>query len=232
MSGPGIAGEEQAQALAAARLYAIIDLAYVEETDAAAAAAAVLDGGVGVLQLRAKGVAPAGLVPLARRIGSMAADAGVPFLINDHPELAAAVPGAGVHMGQDDGPIARARGIVGPGRLIGRSTHGVAQAVEAAAEGADYIGFGPLFATPTKPGRPAIGLGDIAEVQRRVPIPVFCIGGINASTLPGVLAAGALRVVVVSALLLAGDRADCARALVRAIDDFGKAPGDIAVRPA
>jgi thiamine-phosphate pyrophosphorylase len=89
--------------------------------------------------------------------------------------------------------------------LIGKSTHSVSQARDAAAEGADYIGFGPIFATPTKPGRPAVGLEDIAEAHRAVQIPIFCIGGIKLENLSDVIEAGARRVVIVSGLLKAAD---------------------------
>ena len=98
-----------------------------------------------------------------------------------------------------------------PPPLIGKSTHSFAQAVAAEAEGADYIGFGPLFATPTKPGRPAIGLDEIRRVHEAVRIPIFCIGGIKLENLGAVIAAGARRVVIVSGLLLARDIADYAR---------------------
>jgi thiamine-phosphate pyrophosphorylase len=111
-----------------------------------------------------------------------------------------------VHVGQDDAGVARARAVVGPGKIVGKSTHSVAQAVAAHVEGADYIGFGPLYATPTKPGRPAIGLADIEEVHRLVPIPIFCIGGIKRSNLEEICSAGARRVVIVSEMLMAADR--------------------------
>jgi thiamine-phosphate pyrophosphorylase len=103
--------------------------------------------------------------------------------------------------------------------IIGRSTHSLAQAKQALADGADYIGFGPLFPTPTKAGRPAIGLGDISEMEREVgsKIPAFCIGGIKPDNLGEVLAAGALRCVVVSHLLLAGDIAAATRSARAAI---------------
>jgi thiamine-phosphate pyrophosphorylase len=96
---------------------------------------------------------------------------------------------------------------VGPGKLIGRSTHSLDQARAALAEGFDYIGFGPLFPTPTKAGRPAIGLHEIAAMEREVgsQIPAFCIGGITRQTLPQVLTAGARRVVIVSDLLTSSD---------------------------
>ena len=121
-------------------------------------------------------------------------------------QVAAAVGCEGVHVGQDDAGVARARAVVGPGKIVGTSTHSLAQAVAAQAEGADYIGFGPLYATPTKPGRPAIGLADIAEVHRLVSIPIFCIGGIKRSNLEEICSAGARRVVIVSEMLMAADR--------------------------
>ena len=110
-----------------------------------------------------------------------------------------------MHIGQEDGSFPQARRLLGEGKLIGRSTHSLAQARAAFAEGFDYIGFGPLFPTPTKAGRPAIGLQEIATMQREIgeKIPAFCIGGITPETLPQVLAAGARRVVIVSALLQA-----------------------------
>jgi thiazole synthase len=113
----------------------------------------------------------------------------------------------GVHIGQEDGAIYDVRSRIGADMIIGRSTHSLAQAKQALADGADYIGYGPLFPTPTKAGRLAIGLGDIAEMEREVGsrIPAFCIGGIKPDNLSEVLAAGARRCVVVSHLLLAAD---------------------------
>jgi len=138
---------------------------------------------------------------------------GVPFILNDYPVLAAEIGAAGVHLGQDDGTPGAARLVMGPDRIIGRSTHSLDQARAALAEGFDYIGFGPLFPTPTKAGRPAIGLDDIAAMEREVGghIPAFCIGGIKRSNLTQVLAAGARRVVIVSDLLLAADVRAAAR---------------------
>jgi len=118
----------------------------------------------------------------------------------------------GAHVGQDDLAVDDARWRAGralagevPLPIIGKSTHSIEQAVAAAEAGADYIGFGPLFPTPTKAGRPAIGLSDIARVHELVKIPIFCIGGIKLANLPEVIAAGARRVVVVSGILQAPD---------------------------
>jgi len=115
------------------------------------------------------------------------------------------VPAEGAHVGQDDLSVAEARAAAGRPVIIGKSTHSLAQARAAAEEGADYIGFGPLFATPTKPGRAAIGLQDIAAAHADVEIPIFCIGGIKPENLASVRAAGAQRIVVVSAWLQADD---------------------------
>jgi thiamine-phosphate pyrophosphorylase len=189
------------------KLYAILDLGYVAAADAERATAALLAGGADVLQLRAKGHEPAAIEAIARRLLPICRVAGVPFIVNDHPAIAAAIDADGVHIGQDDGPLAPVRALLGPGKIIGRSTHSPDQARAAVAEGFDYIGFGPLFPTPTTLGRPGIGLADLAAVQAEVGprIPVFAIGGIRRDNLDIVLAAGARNVVIVSDLLTAPD---------------------------
>jgi len=189
------------------RLYAILDLGYVAEEHAATTAAALLEGGADVLQLRAKGHDFATIRRVAESLLPLCHTAGIPFILNDFPDLAAELGADGVHLGQDDGPLATARERIGTGKLVGRSTHSLDQARAALAEGFDYIGFGPLFPTPTKAGRPAIGLHDIAAMERDVGarIPAFCIGGITRSNLPEIIAAGARRVVIVSDLLKAPD---------------------------
>lgn len=192
-----------------AKLYGILDLGYVEPTRAPAMAKLLIEGGVDILQLRAKGAGLSVLVPLAIRVGALCRAAKIPFIVNDHPEVARESGADGVHVGQDDLSVAEARAISGS-RIVGKSTHSVDQAEAARAEAPDYIGFGPLFATPTKPDYRAIGLSDIAAVVRSSPFPVFCIGGIKPDNLPQVVAAGANRVVIVSGLLLADDvRATC-----------------------
>jgi thiamine-phosphate pyrophosphorylase len=196
-----------------ALLYAILDLGYVVPANAAATAGQLLAGGADVLQLRAKSHDAATILEVASALMPLCRAAGVPFILNDHPQLAAELDCDGVHIGQDDGTLSAAREIIGPGKLIGRSTHSLAQARAALTEGFDYIGFGPLFPTPTKPGRPAIGTHEIVEMQRSVgaEIPAFCIGGINRGNLPDIIAAGARRVVIVSDLLGSGDIAAATR---------------------
>ena len=189
------------------RLYCILDLGYVKQADAQHVATALLAGGADLLQLRAKGQSLALIEDVARRVLPLCRAAGVPFILNDHPALAAALGADGVHLGQDDGSLAAARELTGEKILVGRSTHSLEQARAALAEGFDYIGFGPLFPTPTKAGRPAIGLSDIAAMARDIGayIPASCIGGIHPGNLAQVRAAGARRIVMVSALLQAGD---------------------------
>jgi thiamine-phosphate pyrophosphorylase len=193
--------------LSDALLYALLDLGYVAEADLETTARALIAGGADLLQLRAKNHDPAAIEAMARRVLSICRAEGVPFIVNDHPAIAARVGADGVHIGQDDGSLAEARAIVGADAIVGRSTHSPEQAAAAVAEGFDYIGFGPLFPTPTKLGRPGIGLDDVAEVQNHLAcrLPVFCIGGIKRANLPAVLAAGARRVVIVSDLLTAPD---------------------------
>ena len=189
------------------KLYAILDLGYVAQADRVATALKLIAGGADLLQLRAKGHDMEEIRDVAKEILPICRAAGVPFIINDYPELASEIDADGVHVGQDDGPLAAAREMIGSGKIIGRSTHSLVQAGAALDEGFDYIGFGPLFPTPTKLGRPGIGLADISAMQSDVgaKIPAFCIGGIKRANLPEVVAAGARRVVIVSDLLTAGD---------------------------
>jgi thiamine-phosphate pyrophosphorylase len=200
------------KAIGDALLYGILDLGYVDVSQLEHVTERLMEGGVDVLQLRAKGFEEEVIEVCARRIIPLTENAGVPFILNDHPELVPSIGAQGAHVGQDDFSVADARwragrALAGEVELpsIGKSTHSLAQALDAVEQGADYIGFGPLFSTPTKPGRPAVGLDDIAEVHRRVSLPIFCIGGIKRENLEQVLNAGARRVVVVSGILQAAD---------------------------
>ena len=126
-------------------------------------------------------------------------------MINDRPDLAVLADADGVHVGQDDTPVAEARAIVGADRLVGLSTHSPAQVDAAASAGVDYIGVGPVNATPTKPGRPAVGLELVRYAAARAPMPFFAIGGIAAGNVAAVRAAGGERIAVVRALTEASD---------------------------
>lgn len=194
------------------RLYGILDLGYVESSEAPRVAEQMIDGGVDLIQLRAKGRPSAEIARVAAALHGVTLRRGIPLFINDCPEIARTVRAEGVHVGQDDSPIAEAREIAGLDCAVGKSTHSVDQAIGAFYEGADYIGFGPIFATPTKPDYQPIGLDEIRKVHDAVRVPIFCIGGIKLDNLAQVIAAGARRVVVVSGLLLANDIASYARA--------------------
>ncbi len=192
--------------LADCRLYGILDLGYVRYLDAAWFAHQMVKGGVDILQVRAKGRPASEVLAFADQAYQITEDAGVPLIINDHPALVGDTHANGAHIGQDDGSLAAARAEAGPGKIIGRSTHTVEQALAARDEGADYLGFGPLFATPTKPDYAPIGLDDIARVHAEITDrPIFCIGGIKNENLPAIIAAGARRVVIVSGILQAAD---------------------------
>ena len=198
--------------LAKTRLYGILDLGYVAAADLERVAEQMLQGGVDIVQLRAKDSDEHAIEAFGNRIQPILAAASVPLIINDYPELVPSVGADGAHVGQEVLAVADARwragralaGEVAP-PIIGKSTHSLEQAVAAARDGADYIGFGPLFPTPTKLGRPGIGLENIRRVHELVQIPIFCIGGIKLENLDQVVAAGARRVVIVSGILQASD---------------------------
>ena len=186
-------------------LYGIIDLSYVAPASVVEVAAQMIDGGVDILQLRAKKFIADDVRWLGEQLHPVTEGARIPLVINDLPEAAADLRAEGVHVGQDDVSVEEARALAGYRTIIGKSTHSVEQAIAAACEGADYIGFGPLFSTPTKPNYAPIGLDDIALVHKAMDIPIFCIGGIKLENLERVLAAGARRVVIVSGILKAKD---------------------------
>lgn len=194
------------------RLYGILDLSYVNTADAARVTEVMIEGGVDLIQLRGKQCSLDELADLAVRLHEVTSRFATPLIVNDHAEIAAKVPVEGVHVGQDDDLIDVARKKTGRNVLVGKSTHNFEQALAAQHEGADYIGFGPIFATPTKPDYQPIGLKQIESVHRNVALPIFCIGGIKINNLEQVIAAGARRVAIVSGLLKAPDIAEYARA--------------------
>jgi thiamine-phosphate pyrophosphorylase len=194
-----------------ALLYGIIDLGYVNTQDAARILEQVIAGGIDAVQLRGKNRSIEDLTALAEELLPITRLANIPLIANDHAAIAQDVPVEGVHVGQDDEAIENVRARVARPIIVGKSTHSIAQAVAAEREGADYIGLGPIFSTPTKPDYPPIGFEQVREVHQRVSIPIFCIGGIKLENLADVIAAGAKRVVMVSGLLQARDPAAYAR---------------------
>ena len=201
------------------RLYGIVDMGYTAPEQVEARTHALIDSGVRIIQLRAKGVELPLVKTWAVAMQTICRERGVIFVLNDYPEMAAEIGADAVHVGQDGGSLADVRKVVGERMIIGRSTHSLEQAMQARQEGADYIGFGPLFPTGTKPGRPSIGLRDITAAQEAAgDMPLFCIGGINETTLPEVLHAGARRVVIVSWLLQQEDIAGTAQSVIRQLE--------------
>jgi thiamine-phosphate pyrophosphorylase len=174
-------------------------------------ASGMIEGGVDLIQLRGKTQTLEQLTEIAGKLHTITSRADIPLIINDHALVAQSVPLEGMHVGQDDDPVAAARKKAGRSLLVGKSTHSFEQALAAQGEGADYIGFGPIFATPTKPDYQPIGLKEINRVHAAVALPIFCIGGIKIENLEQVLAAGARRVAIVSGLLKAPDIVEYAR---------------------
>jgi len=175
--------------------------------------AGALGAGVDIVQLRIKDASDADIVAVGRRFAAAAAEHDVLFILNDRPDLVAATGADGVHVGQDDGTVADARRIVGPDRLVGRSTHSPAQVDDAVRRAVDYIGVGPVHETPTKPGRPAVGLELVRYAAAHATLPFFAIGGITTANVAAVRDAGAERIAVVRALTEAPDPAAAAHAL-------------------
>ena len=222
-------GDERRARLRDARLYLVCGAAGDGRGDLRAFLEAALRGGVDVVQLREKDpVASDEAILAAARTFRDACDAhGALFVLNDRPDLAAAARADGVHVGQDDMPVAEARALVGEDVLLGRSTHTPAQVEDAAVADVDYFAVGPVHATPTKPGRPAVGL-ELIRHAAGAPraLPWFAIGGIDAANVGAVVAAGATRIVVVRALTEARDPEATARAL------RGALPQEAGVGPA
>jgi thiamine-phosphate pyrophosphorylase len=202
--------------LAEARLYLCTD-ARRSQGDLPGFLDAVLGAGVDIVQLREKGLEAGEELALLEAFAAACRRHGRLLAVNDRADVALAAGADVLHLGQDDLPVPVARRILGPGPVIGRSSHSPAQAGAVAAEpGVDYFCAGPVWATPTKPGRPGTGLDLVAHVAQAKPArPWFAIGGISLDRLPDVLAAGATRVVVVRAITEADDPAAATRAFAR-----------------
>lgn len=200
-------------------LYAIIDPDALTTCDCAAAAAAVLAGGGRVIQLRMKNRPCRELMSTAATLRRLTTDAGASLVINDRVDVGLAVAADGVHLGDEDLPLEEARAVARGRLVIGRSTHSLDEARAAAAAGADYIGFGPMFPTATKHvGTPPQGLERLRQVRAAVDIPVVAIGGITETTATAVLNAGADAIAMIGELARAGDIAAKVRRLLTALD--------------
>jgi thiamine-phosphate pyrophosphorylase len=186
-------------------LYGIVDLGYVTVDDVATVTAQLVQGGVDILQLRAKEHSKLEILRCALAMLPLTKAGGIPLIINDYPDLLREVDADGCHVGQEDFSVAEARELAGRVCIVGRSTHSTEQACAAQRERADYIGFGPLFPTATKPSAKEIGLSEIQTLHEQVQLPIFVIGGVKLRNLGEIIHAGARRVCMVSDLLLATD---------------------------
>jgi thiamine-phosphate pyrophosphorylase len=187
--------------------------------------AACMRGGVDIVQLRDKELDDGALVERGRLARAVCADHGVPFILNDRPDLVAQTGADGVHVGQDDLAPVASRLAVGPDALVGLSSHAAGELDAAIGDPdgppapIDYISAGPVSATPTKPGRPGTGLGYVRQAVARSPWPVWITGGVAPDTVDSMIEAGARHFVVVRWLTEAADPAAHAQDLRRAIDE-------------
>lgn len=201
-------------------LYVVTDAGLSRGRSHLAVIEAAIAGGATIVQYREKMASTRQMIAEAQALRELTRRAGVPLIVNDRLDVALAVDADGVHVGQDDMPAALARRLIGPDKILGVSAANLSEAMQAVQDGTDYLGVGPIVATPTKPdAAPPIGMDGLREICRRVPIPVVAIGGINATNAADAIAAGAHGIAVVSAVVAAEDVAAAAqqlRALVAA----------------
>ncbi|WP_298816755.1 thiamine phosphate synthase [Chloroflexus sp.] len=195
-------------------LYVITDAGLARGRSHQAVLEAAIAGGATVVQYREKAASTRQMVQEAGELCALARQASVPLIVNDRIDVALAVDADGVHIGQDDMPAQLARRLIGPDKILGVSVSTLDEALQAVQDGADYLGVGPIFATPTKPdAAPPIGMEGLRLICQQVSIPIVAIGSINATNAADAIAAGADGVAVVSAVVAADDVAVAARQL-------------------
>ena len=218
-------GPLRRERLRTARLYFVCD-ALPRGEDPEPLLHAALSGGVDIVQLREKELGREAIERSGRIFRRLCDTYSVLFVVNDDPYLTLSCDADGVHVGQDDMAVKEAREILGPDAIIGLSTHSKEQIAAAADQPADYISVGPIWETPTKEGRPGVGLGLVSEAARNAPHPFFAIGGIDPSNAGEVVEAGARRLGVVRAIRDAADPSAAAESLRGALAAVGEtAPG-------
>jgi len=215
----------QMKSLSRTSLYTFIDTAYLDGRDPVEMTKVLCDSGADLVQLRAKDAGPEDIRRLAEIVLPVCETAGVWFVLNDHPRIALQIGAPVCHLGQEDffdGGYTTADQVRGcpPEMLLGLSTHAPDQAKRALRTAPDYIAIGPVYATPTKPGRPPVTLDYVRWAKQNVGIPWFAIGGINFDNLDEVIAAGARRICVVSAILSATDPAKACGEFRRRLDEL------------
>lgn len=211
------------RSLEQARLYTFVDSAYLKGRDPEYVTKALIDGGADLIQLRAKDWPPDQILRVGERLLKQCQQAGVLFVLNDYPELALKLGAPLVHVGQEDffeKGFSHVAELKLEGIGVGMSTHSPAQALRSVQAGAVYVSVGPIFLTPTKPGRPPTGLEYVRWAAGHLKLPWFAIGGITLGNVDHVLGAGAKRIAVVSAILLSEDIAMACRAFRSRLDFF------------
>jgi thiamine-phosphate pyrophosphorylase len=225
MQTPSVLYQQRLQRLQQAPLYLVTSpsdnlLAIVE---------AALDGGLTLVQYREKDAPDQLCLEMAQQLCRLCHRYGALFFVNDRVDIALGADADGVHLGQQDIPVALARQVLGADRLIGRSTTNPTEMAQALAEGPDYIGVGPIYATPTKPGKAAAGFDYIRHAINHASLPWFAIGGIDASNLAAVTAAGAMQVAVVRAIMAAPDPRQATQEILAQLEPA--APTQVVKRP-
>jgi thiamine-phosphate pyrophosphorylase len=207
------------------RLYAITCESYHPGRGLLEVMEEALQGGADIIQLRDKTAGKRELLEKARALRALTRQYGVPFIVNDHVDVALLAEADGVHLGQDDLPLAEARKLLGPDKIIGISTHRIEEARAAEEGGADYIGVGPVFATNTKPRARPVTTAYVRQVAAEIRIPWVAIGGITPDNVEEVLAAGARRISAVGAIVGSADVRGTCRRFVEKIKAFEQATG-------
>ena len=201
------------------RLYAVTDRSWLKPGETLAEVVeTLLKAGVTCVQLREKGAEDALILQEARELKALCHRYGVPFLVNDRPDLAQAVGADGVHVGQEDTGLTEARNLLGPNALLGGSAHTVEEALAAQAAGADYLGCGAVFGSATKTDASHLPEGELARVCAATPLPVVGIGGITEENLPRLAGSGVAGVALVSALFAPADKPAAVARLLAALE--------------
>jgi len=176
-------------------------------------------GGADTIQYRQKNGSTREMIETARNMKQVCSDAGVTFIVNDRLDVAIAAEADGVHLGQDDFPIPMARGLLGEGRIIGGSAATLDEVRKCLSEGADYVGFGPVYPTSSKDDAgPVSGIDILKQVVEIIPLPIIAIGGVGAENIPDLMRAGAHGIAVISAVCCQDDPKEATRSLYQALN--------------
>ena len=201
------------------RLYAVTDRSWLKPVETLAEVVeTLLKAGVTCVQLREKGAEDAYILQEAQELKALCHRYGVPFLVNDRPDLAQAVGADGVHVGQEDTGMTEARNLLGPNALLGGSAHTVEEALAAQVAGADYLGCGAVFGSGTKHNVSQMPLETLTAICKAVDIPVVAIGGVSLDNLPLLADTGIAGVAVISGLFAADDKTEAAQAFLRQLE--------------